>query len=76
MIAVIERDKLAVWGIGETASLAMQDAKKWVAKKPNLSVGRLEYATLSADADLRSDGETLWQWVVLPEQSPVQDSLF
>lgn len=76
MIAVIERSKQAVWGIGETSALAMQDAKRWVANKPHIPVGRLEYATLSADAVLGSDGETLWQWVVLPEQSPVQDSLF
>ena len=76
MIAVIERAFQVVWGIGETSALAMQDAKKWVTRKPHIAVGRLEYATLSADADLGSDGETLWQWVVLLEQSPVQDQLF
>lgn len=76
MIAVIEREKQAVWGIGGTAAMAMQDAKKQIAAKPHFNVGKLEYAHLADSADLGADGETLWQWVEIQDQSPVQDSLF
>lgn len=75
MIAVVDLLAKAVWGIGNNPQEAMKDAQRWIAMKPNLQVGKLEYARLSEDADLGTDGETLFQWV-LNGDAPVQDSLF
>lgn len=75
MIAVVDLQAKAVWGIGKSTSEAMQEAQYWISKKPNLKVGKLEYAQLSEDADLNADGETLFQWVLNGEVS-VQYGLF
>ncbi|NPU91433.1 MAG: hypothetical protein HPY82_05920 [Gammaproteobacteria bacterium] len=74
MIAAIEREHQVVWGIGRTASAAINDANRCMKTKPQFKVGKLELATLSPDADLGADGETLWQWV--QDSAPVQDGLF
>ena len=62
MIAVVDLHAKAVWGIGTTAAEAMRDAKYQMSRKPNLKVGKLDYAQLSDDADLDADGETLFQY--------------
>ena len=74
MIAVIEREHQVVWGIGRTAADALNDAERVMKSKPKFNVGKLELATLSPDADLGADGETLWQWV--QGSAPIQDGLF
>lgn len=74
MIAAIEREHHVVWGIGTTAEEALNAASRCMKTKPKFKVGKLELATLSPDADLGADGETLWQWV--QGSAPVQDGLF
>lgn len=77
MIAVIEPKHSAVWGFGKTESEARKHAAdciaRWKNKNPGGDIGRLELATLSDQADLRQDGETLWQWVM--NDKPVQGAL-
>lgn len=74
MIAAIEREHRVVWGIGRTAAEALNDASRVMKAKPKFKVSKLELATLSPDADLGADGETLWQWV--QGSAPIQDGLF
>lgn len=78
MLAIVDHSEEVVWGIGETVELAWADSRKWLAewKKRNpdgRGVNALQVATLSPDAELGKDGETLYQWVKPYE--PVQESL-
>ena len=73
MLAIVEHQHKAVWGIGHTSSEAWQDAKRWIEAKPNIRVGALEVCELAPGADLRADGHTLYQWVQV--WKPVQEAL-
>ena len=73
MKAVVEHSARAVWGVGNTTTEAMDDAQRWIREKPHFCVGKLEFAELSPGANLKTDGETLYQWV--QHEKPVQESL-
>lgn len=75
MIAVIEKKTRVVWGVGTSADAAMSHARREIAQKPRFQVGPLELATLAPGADLDSDGEALWPFVMTAD-TPMQNSLF
>lgn len=78
MICIIEPEYHAVWGRGRTIDEAWSDARKQIdwhkSWNKNCVIGKLEVARLREDANLDTDGETMYQWVERSE--PVQESLF
>ncbi|ALO46613.1 hypothetical protein [Pseudohongiella spirulinae] len=67
MMAVIEVKHKCVWGIGETIEAAKADAYfviRGKAEHNRPAESDLSYAHLSPNADLDTDGLTMWQWVI------------
>lgn len=65
MIAVIDKAKRVVWGLGENRNLAMLDAKQEISKKqPHIQkcVGKLEFCEVPNSAPLQLCGETIFKF--------------
>ena len=75
MIAAIDRSQQVVWGIGKTAPEALADAHREIASKSFNANASLEIAPLSPDADLKTDGQDMYQYIVEQSQ-PMQEALF
>lgn len=73
MIAIVEHNHRTVWGVGQTAAEAHQDAAHWIGQKPQFRVGTLDVCELAPGADPRSDGSALYQFV--QAHKPVQGAL-
>jgi hypothetical protein len=67
VIAVIEEKHKCVWGIGETPEEAKAAACFVIRDKAEHirpAESDLSYAQLAPDADLDTDGQTMWLWVI------------
>ena len=76
MIAVVDKAKKAVWGLGSNFESAMLDAEKEINGKPNLKVGKLEYCKISDKAPLHMDGEELFKYCEFESDSNIQMAFF
>jgi len=73
MLAAINRKHECVWGVGRTAAEARADAYQELRKKGlelrQEGIEPLEFAPLKPNADLTDDGMSLYQDVMLDQET-------
>lgn len=77
MIVAVDHTQKAVWGYGATKQEAFNHARQELSCKKDVKWNKLEFCELDPDADMRLDGLSLYQYVVLSDQvEPKQKHLF